>query len=547
MDMSQYKDLFISETREHLRAMNATIVALEQESGEKENIDALFRLAHSVKGMAASMGYEEIAELAHRMEDLMDQVRKGAFPFGTGVADLLLEGADLLDAMVNAVEKGSAPPDIGGLLQRLTAYRPQASEKPSPSLFEEPEPAREGGGEEKNLPEPPGGEGKAAGERRAHRTVRIKTDLLDRLINLTGELITTKERLRSTGSALGSAKLEAAVEELAGLLRELHNEVQNVRLLPFAGISERFPRVVRDLAKKSGKEVSFAVEGKETALDRGILEELSDPLVHILRNAVDHGIETPEERVAVGKERSGRIRLAARREKDQVIVTAEDDGRGMDPARLTAAAVAKGLITPEKGERLTPDEALMLTCIPGFSTAEEVTDLSGRGVGMDAVHAAIKSVGGTLAIQSEPGRGSRIILKLPPTIAIVHIFLVSCADLTLGIPITNILRILELDRTRIVGRGKRRFFLLEEEEIPLLSLNRILGLPGRRPPGKTVPTLLAEMGGRRVGLVVDRFLGQQEVYIKPLGRPLARLKGVASGAILGSGEAIFVLDVANLL
>ncbi|HLO26340.1 MAG TPA: chemotaxis protein CheA [Geobacteraceae bacterium] len=534
MDMSHYRELFISETREHLRTFSELIVALEKEPDDKENIDSLFRTAHSIKGMAAAMGYSELSTLAHKIEDLMDKVRKKVFPFAPAIADLLLEGSDFLDAMVSDIEANvTADRDFSGLVEKLVGY--------VPGVPKEAEPPQPGGEKE----ESPVEKGDVHPESR--QTVRVRTEVLDSLINLTGELITNKNRLMNIGLDLASAPLDDAMMELGKLLRELHNEVLNVRMMPFASISNRFPRIIRDLAQKSGKEVAFDIDGKEIELDRGILEQLSDPLVHILRNAVDHGLETGAERQAYGKNEQGRIRLSVSREKDLVVVTVEDDGRGMDPAKLIAAALDKGLIKPEEAKRLSPRDAFLLTCIPGFSTAREVTDVSGRGVGMDAVRSTIRSLGGSIAMDSEVGRGSRITLKLPLTIAIINVLLVKCAGLTLAVPLTSILRTLEIRRGDISSQGRHKLFFLDGEGIPLVSMNRIFGTQAPSSPGSVIPLFVGEVKGRKLGLVVDRFLGQQEVFVKPLGRPLARLKGLAGGATLGNGEVVFILDVANIL
>ena len=533
MDMSQYRELFISETRDHLRSFSELIVALEKDAEDRENIDSLFRAAHSIKGMAAAMGYGDLATLAHKIEDLMDKVRKKVSPFEPAIADLLLEGSDLLEAMLNDIEANvTIERDIGGLVEKLTGYVRGDRKEPVPP----PEDGRSAA---------PGGKGGA--HPRSRQSIRIRTDILDSLINITGELITNKNRLMNIGKDLGSAPLDDAMAELGKLLRGLHNEVLNVRMMPFSSLSDRFPRLIRDLAQKNGKKVSFEVAGKEIELDRGILEELSDPLVHLLRNAVDHGLETGAVRLASGKEERGTIRLSVSREKDQVIVVIEDDGRGMDPAKLIASALDKGLIKPEEAKALSLREALLLTCIPGFSTALKITDVSGRGVGMDVVHSTVRALGGSIAIDSEVGRGSKITVRLPLTIAIINVLLIKCANLTLAVPVTSILRTLEICRSDIVIRGKHKSLYLDGEAIPLVSMNRILGMQAAPPPGPVTPLFVGEVKGRRVGLVVDRFLGQQEVFVKALGRPMSRIKGLAGGATLGNGEVVFILDVANIL
>jgi two-component system, chemotaxis family, sensor kinase CheA len=542
VDMSKYRELFISESMEHLHSMNELIVCLEKENGDRERIDSLFRAAHSIKGMAASMGYGGIAELAHSLEDLMARVRKDSLVFDAGVADLLLEGADSLESMILDVAQGAGGDrDMADLMERISGYDPSLAVAPAvPPLSVDPAgtpPAvtKESGQGARHKPGEPG------------QTVRVKTEILDHLINTTGELITNKHRLLTIGSEIGSVRLDEALTELAKLLRELYNGVINVRMMPFATVSDRFPRMVRDLAKKSGKDVAFVVEGDNIELDRGILEELADPLIHIIRNAIDHGLEGGEERLASGKPAEGMVRLSVSREKDRIVICVEDDGRGMDPAKLLASAIEKGFLDPGKAAELTTREALLLVCIPGFSTAREVSDVSGRGVGMDAVNSTIQSLAGSLAIESKPGRGSRMILKLPLTITIINVLLAKVSPFSVAIPVTNILHTMELRSGLIATYENQKVFYMGEETVPIVSLQRIFSEQPALPAGEYVSLLITEIKGRKVGLAVDSFLGQQEVFVKPLGRPLARLRGLAGGAILGDGEIVFVLDVASLL
>ncbi len=550
MDMSQYRTLFLTESREHLRSLNDLIVDLEKDTANRETIDAIFRAAHSLKGMAASMEYSDITTLAHKMEDLMERVRKGSLSFDGGIADLLLEGADLLDAMLTDVENDIRERrNASDLVQRLTDYAPKpvavvkhdlptAKTETSPDSSSSPvapdSPPRQHDDVQK-----------LKGD--VQQTVRVKSERLDHLANLTGELITNKYRLLSIGNGLDSDRLNDALAELTKLLRNLCDEVMQLRMMPFSAITDRFPRIIRDLAKKSGKEVAFTMEENSIELDRGIVENLADPLIHILRNSVDHGIESKAERLAAGKLAKGSIRLAVRRDKDQVIVSVTDDGRGMDPAALAAAAVKKGIIGHDEARRLSPRQALMLICMPGFSTAREITDISGRGVGMDAVRSAIQSLGGELLIAAEAGQGSQITLKLPLTIAIIHALIVECAQMKVAIPVTSIMRTVELSRDQIVTTGKKKTFTLGEESIPLVSLNRILRRPPVRFTDRFIPVFISEAKGRKVGFVTDRLLGQQELFVKPLGRPLGKLNGLSGGAILGDGEVVFILDIPNLL
>ncbi|MBJ6750820.1 chemotaxis protein CheA [Geomonas anaerohicana] len=558
MDMSQYKALFLSESREYLRTIAEQVVALEQSPGERSAVDALFRGAHSLKGMAASMEYGDVVVVAHSMEDLMARVRDGAVPFDAGVADLLLEGVDLIDVLLQDVEQ-ERPSTLptGDYAQRLAIYTP-APPKAAPADQAEtqvsaveavPSPAPTTPAAAADIAPPPAAEAEKAKEPagEAGGTVRVKTELLDHLINLTGELVTNKQRLLTIAGELASPALNDAISETAKLLRSLHDEVMKVRLMPFEAISDRFQRSVRSVAKKSGKEIHFELTGREIGLDRGMLEQLVDPLNHILRNAVDHGIEESGERERGGKPARGTVRLAVTRDRDRIQITVRDDGRGMEPATMIAAAIAKGILTPEEGELLSPRQALMLSCIPGFSTAKEVTDISGRGVGMDAVNAAIQKLGGTLGIESEPGVGTTITLRLPLTIAIIHALVVQVGQVKAAIPVNAVQRTVELSRRQIETMGKRQMFQLDDEAIPLLSLNRVLGLPLGRFPDGILPLFVTEARGRRVGIVVDRLLGQHELFVKQLGRPLSKMAGVAGGATLGDGEIVAILDLAGLL
>jgi two-component system chemotaxis sensor kinase CheA len=550
MDMSQYKDLFISEVREHLQGMNEAIVALEGSPEEREQIDYLFRMAHSIKGMAASMGYGDMADLAHKMEDLMDRVRKGTIGFVSAIADLLLEGSDLLSTMLNDVEAGgSGQQDILDLVQRLAGYvPPQANESPAPGTdssaeIQDQTPSDTSRDE---LPSERSEQEISQKKPESPQNIRVKTEVLDNLVNITGELITTKNRMISLSGDVKVAGLAEAISDLSHLVRELHDEVLKVRLMPFATAVDRLPRVVRDVAKKSGKEVHFDITGKEIELDRGIVEELSDPLIHLLRNAVDHGLEFPAERAAAGKKPAGTISVTAQREKDRVLITVSDDGKGIDPQRLIASAVEKGLLRPEEANLLTPQQALMLVCLPGFSTAPQVTEVSGRGVGMDAVRASIQAIGGNLTIESTPGKGSCFTLSLPLTISIIQILLVECSPLVVGLPVTKVLRTVDIRKNEVLSRGRKKVFLLGGEEIPLVSLHRLLDLQLSPIKGENIPAVIVEMNERTVALVVDRFVGQQDVFVKPFGSPLNRMKGFLGGAILGDGQVIFIIDPSSL-
>jgi two-component system chemotaxis sensor kinase CheA len=530
MDMSQYRDLFVSEARRHLETFNSLLVQLEH-SPDREVIHEIFRHAHSLKGMAAIMQFDGIADLAHSLEDLMAKVRDGTFSLDPGLTDILLEGSDLLGSMVTVVEAddGSEFPDASDLIRRIMDFTPGQGEAIRPAS-----------GKTEQPPSPPPQHQFRQSD--SFTTVRVKTETLDRLVTITGELITTRHHLAEQCSSAASSGMAEPLRQLALQLRELRDEVFQARMLPFSVVAERFPRLVRDLAREREKEVRLRIDGGEIELDRGILEAITEPLVHLLRNAVDHGLELPDERATTGKERSGLITLSVTRKKDQVCIMVADDGRGMDPARLKDRALERGVITPDQAATMSAEEALTLIWTPGFSTAETVTGVSGRGVGMDAVRSAVRTLGGTLSMQSSVGRGSRFRLTLPLTVSIIQALLVESGPLTVALPVNAVERTLELTRDEIVEQDGGRFCSSAGIRMPLLNLHQLLG---RTPPpaaSRYIPVVVITVNGRRMGLMVDAITGQHEIFVKPLGKPFSHLKNSNGGAILGDGRIVFVMD-----
>ncbi len=541
MDMSQYHDLFISEAREHLQKISELAVQLEADREDHDVIDSLFRSAHSVKGMAASMGFTVIAGLAHKMEDLMDRVRHG-MAVDAGLFDLLLAGEERLSAMLDQIVGGGSEVTADDIIAKIEAYIPAAVE----------EPAAPAGQAEVVLPP-----AAAPPEERAvdlphnspavQQTIKVKTAVLDSFLDTTGELITVKHRLAMFAKSLHNRDFSEAVDALGRHLRDLHDQVMAVRLIPLAAVTERFPRMVRDLARKSDKEITFAMKGVEIELDRSILELLGDPLAHLLRNCIDHGIETPAERLSANKAASGMVAVSVSRVKDQVEIRVEDDGRGIEPEQIAAVAVRKGFISRDKAAGLQADEKLMLICHAGFSTADKVTEISGRGVGMDVVRTTIQSLGGTISISSVPGKGSCFLLRLPLTIAIINVLLVKVGRFTLAIPLTAVTRTLDLKREEVAFIEDQEIFFLDNEAVPLFHLGRLLNVLPDAGKAETVPLFLTELKGRKVALQIDKLLGNQEIFVKPLARPLSAIEGLCGATVLGDGEIVFILDIMNRL
>ncbi len=389
----------------------------------------------------------------------------------------------------------------------------------------------------------------------ASQTVRVDVERLDTLLNLVGELVIDRTRVAQLGrefegrfqhDELVDSLLEAAAH-IGRITDELQEHIMKARMLPIEHVFNRFPRMVRDLAQKFGKEVRLVMEGQETELDRSVIEIISDPLIHMLRNSVDHGIEPPDEREALGKPRQGTIRLSARHEENYILIEIEDDGRGMDPNRIREVAVRKGVITRDSAERLSDREALNLIFAPGFSTASQVTEVSGRGVGMDIVRSNIQRVGGVVDVDSTPGKGTRISVRLPLTLAIIRALLVKVNGQVYAIPLSSVLETLKIDSEMIQYVGGRPAIVLRGRTLPLLSLQSVFyGDQHCYQSDQPMFVVVVGLGERQIGLVVNHLIGEQEVVIKSLSRYLGEINGVSGATILGDGRVALILEVADL-
>ncbi|NJE61481.1 chemotaxis protein CheA [Thermococcus sp. 21S7] len=375
----------------------------------------------------------------------------------------------------------------------------------------------------------------------------IKVDVanLDRLMNLVGELVITKGRLEQIAERLGDRELLETLSTLSRLLTELQDEIMEMRLTPVAEVFNKFPRMVRELARKMGKEVEFVVEGADIEVDRTILDKLGDVLVHLLRNAIDHGIEPPEEREKLGKPKAGRLELIARRERSHVEIIVRDDGRGIDPEKVKKKAIERGLITPEQAAEMSNEEAINLIFLPGFSTKEQVTDVSGRGVGMDVVKDVVKSLNGSVSVHSEIGKGTTFVLKLPVSMAIIQALLIEVQGEVYAVPINNILESIEIRRENLKSIGGKEVIVLRGEIIPVIMLHELFNLPV---PGKEeFPALVVDLGAQKVAIGVDELLHKKDIVIKSLGKMLSHISGFAGATILGDGSVVLIIEINGLL
>ncbi len=644
MDLAKYRKMFIEEAREHLASASSRIVALEKAPGDDALVHELFRNAHSVKGMAASLGFSPVSELAHTMEDLLDLVRHRARVVDPPLIDLLLRGNDLLEKMVSDIEAGgeaeggadlcaeiraliAGPADansvsvpVGTGSSAATTGGTSASEAQARRLRVSfriaPESVSPGArgflavraledlGEiralrpeigviksgrygrvidaeiESSLPadhvanllgalievrdarvevadapaqEPPARVSPpqaqtAAGP--APGTVRVKTEILDRFMDTVGDLILNKAELREIARGLASEPLLEALLRMETTLENLKRQALGVRLTPLEGVFGRLPRVVRDLAQTRGRQARLEIRGGGLELDRAIVEALADPLVHLVRNALDHGIEPAGERVAAGKNPEGRILVEAYREKDVAMIHVEDDGRGLDPSWIREAAVARGILRAEEAATLDDDGAKALLFLPGMSTAAEVSEVSGRGVGLDAVKTSIQALGGSVTLASKPSCGTQFTLRIPFCAAILNALIVRVGEDFFALPFPKVLRALDVHGREFVpgssATGGGWFCRCEEELLPARSLAGLLGFPPGEGDGDFASrghgVVVAETRAGRAALLVDAFAGQEEVFVRPLAPPLSQLEALSGITVLGNGRPVLVVD-----
>ncbi|MEN8668724.1 MAG: chemotaxis protein CheA, partial [Ketobacter sp.] len=380
----------------------------------------------------------------------------------------------------------------------------------------------------------------------AENTVRVDTKRLDEIMNMVGELVLVRNRLVRLGLRTADEDLAKAVANLDVVTGDLQTAVMKTRMQPIKKVFGRFPRVVRDLARNLKKEITLELEGEETDLDKNLVEALADPLVHLVRNSVDHGIEAPDEREKIGKPRMGKVYLAAEQEGDHIVLSITDDGGGMDPAMLRRKAVEKGLMDTEAADRLSDTEAFNLIFHPGFSTKEQISDVSGRGVGMDVVKTKITQLNGTIEVHSEKNVGTRIAIKVPLTLAIMPTLMVMLGKQAFALPLVNVNEIFHLDLSRTNVVDGQEVVVVREKALPLFHLKRWL-IRGAENKDKEAHVVIVSVGTQKVGFVVDQLIGQEEVVIKPLGKMLHGTPGMAGATITGDGRIALILDIPSML
>jgi len=666
MDMNQYLDIFIEESKEHLQYMNENLLNLEKDPNSKDLLNEIFRIAHTLKGMAGTMGFSKVARLTHEMENLLHAIRNNELSISTKIIDVLFECFDTLDEYVSYIGANGEEGDLDSsqlakTLSDILHNSNEQSEITVDSSLNQPEEnineyilsvvskAKEKGLNTYNLfiklsdscmlksarafiifntlesfseiiqsnpsvediedekfdntftlvivtekganivkkeimsiseidevrisevkydekvlvtnndhnkglsevslkesdEENSESQNKKKQGNIIGKTVRVDIDRLDNLMNLVSELIIIKTRMEDMSSTSDLNNMNEAIEYLERITTNLHDAVMKVRMVPIERVFNRFPRMVRDLAKELGKEINLEMSGEETEVDRTVIDEIGDPLIHLLRNSIDHGIENPEIRLKAGKTESGTVKLKAYPDGNNVVIEVGDDGDGIDIEKVKRKAIEKGLITESKANELSKEESIDLLFKAGFSTADKISDVSGRGVGLDVVKTKIESIGGIVEVESNKGKGTKFIIRIPLTLAIIQALLINLSEEIYAIPLSSISEITTILSKDIRKVQNQEVVLYRNKTLPLIRLNTILGIADNV-INNELTVVIVKKGDKEAGLIVDNLIGQQEIVIKSLGKYLAGIKYLAGATILGNGKISLILDVNSL-
>jgi two-component system chemotaxis sensor kinase CheA len=658
MDTSEYLPMFLAECRENLQELNLAVVRLEEAPDDRETVDAIFRIAHSLKGMAATMGFEGMATLTHKMEDVLELLRQRGGGLSREVVDVLLACLDALSGAVDSIDgDGAENLDPAELVERLQALvrdqdDPEAVEEepevvggraqvrlapvgdgrvvleihavlaedaqmPAVRAFQVLAAAAEHGDVLRSVPaegEVDGFDGRivevllatdheveavaaairgvpdvadarvaeavvepveesaplvavdddgapasaavtagatgaagsgSAAKKGAHQTVRVDAERLDQLMHLMGELVVQRTHVEALSLEADVPGLSQAMQELTRSSHALQAMVMQIRMIPIEAVFMRFPRLVRDVASKLDKQVELDLVGKETELDRTVVDAIGDPLVHLIRNSLDHGLEAPEDRIAAGKAPTGKLTIAARHAGGSIAITVKDDGRGINPQKVAAVAVQRGLITREQAQLIDMRGAIELLFTPGFSTASEVGALSGRGVGMDAVREKIRELGGEVTVTSVQGEGTVNEIRLPLTLAIMSALLVEAGEQPFGIPLQRVERTMRLDDNPVRSVAGRKMLVLKDEALPLRRAVDVFGgaaggADGRAGTDTHVVIVRGQEGS--IALSVSKLIGQRELVTRPLPPNVAQEAAVSGAAVLSNGDIVLLAD-----
>jgi two-component system chemotaxis sensor kinase CheA len=538
MDLSQYKDMFCSESREYIDLLGSSTVTFEKTPDSMDLLDEMFRAAHSLKGMAATMGVSAMAELTHRLEDVFDGFRKNLIQPDSSKIGVVVEAINTLDLMLDQYDAtGSISIDSDVIKAKLIGLSRGCDRQTSD-------------GERSNtcdLDNRSVHGNELVG--RGSAIVRIDVEKLDELVNLVGELVINRTSvLEAFKTKQGSSQQHALLEQLDRVTSDLQSAVMELRMVPIKEVFDRFPRMVRGLSEETGKTVDLHIKGEDTELDRSIVNRIGEPLVHLIRNAIDHGIESIDVRRAKGKPEEGNLTVSAYHEGGYVIIAVEDDGAGISRDDVLRSAIEKKLIDDKQAQQMSDKEVLDLIFAPGFSTAQKITDVSGRGVGMDAVRDVVEALKGSVQLETDVGEGTKFLLRLPLTLSIIEAMMVEVGNEIYALPSEVVKENIIVQRRKMRRVDKGYVISNRDEIVPLVFLDSVL--ESRRKSSmeaQSFPVVIVDVNGARSGLVVDRLLGQQEIVTKALGRFTGNTPGIAGATILGSGNVALILHVNSLV
>jgi two-component system chemotaxis sensor kinase CheA len=602
---------FLTETTEMIDGLDQKFVELETQPDNKDLLNEIFRAMHSMKGSAGFLGFNHLVDVTHRAESILNKLRQGEMAVVPEIITVILETVDTVKLIMTEIRASGTDVKIpveamsqklddvlaGKLSGPAAAPTPpvapapvaaapppvQPAAPPPPQLGEilvteglaTKEQVFDALTEQSKQPDPkqPLGElliqAKAISEKALDQalqkqekhpkaeedaTIRVETRRLDSVMNLVGELVLGRNRLIKIGGVLEQTHetdpqvraLSETLTQLNLVTTDLQLAVMKTRMLPIKKVMAKLPRMVRDLSSKLGKQVRLETHGEETELDKSVADEIGDPLVHLVRNAIDHGIEMPTERHAARKPSEGLLRIAASQEGNSIVIRIQDDGKGIAPSKIKAKALQKGLISEAELATMEPREVVNLIFLPGFSTAEKVTDVSGRGVGMDVVRTNIRKMNGTVEIESEEGKGSLITIKLPLTIAIIQALMVEVERATFAIPLSSVIEAVRISKDEIKTINGREVLHLRDRVLPLLRLAKEFEIPTDKERDRFY-VVVAALGDRRIGVVVDELRSQEEVVIKSIWDYLDSIKGISGATITGEGKVVLILDISELV
>lgn len=663
MDTNAYLSMFIDESNEHLQAINECLLELENDPEQLELVQQIFRSAHTLKGMSATMGFEDLADLTHKMENVLDLVRNEKLKMNKRIFDVLFQSLDAMEMMVaDITEGGSGKADVNEIVRELEAIASgdaetdqagagsdqalqidlyqqtivkqameqnknvylldvsldeqcvmkavrafmvlealnplgevfavqpsveemerdfagtsfqigliteqskekiqqvvqQVSEVTGAAVADWPEESasssesketeerkkdRQDGQQSSDESAQKGKQARSPGRAQLSRSIRVDIERLDHVMNLFSELLIDRVRLESLAGQINHPELTEAVEHMSRISSELQELVLNLRMMPLETVFNRFPRMVRDLASQLNKKIDFIVTGKETELDRTVIEEIGDPLVHLLRNSLDHGIETTSERLEAEKPETGTIHLRAYHSGNHVMIEIEDDGRGIDRDKVLATAIKRGIVTEDQAGDLTDEQVYMLLFASGFSTADKVSDISGRGVGLDVVKSKINSLGGEVAVYSQRGKGTKFVIQLPLSLSIISAMLFKLGEETYAFPLSAVMETAIYEKQQVHHVHGNSMLEFRGQLIPLISLKDVLEVPEVKADDENeISVIIVRKGDRLAAVQVSEIAGQQEVVLKSLGSYLQNVFAVSGATILGDGQVALILD-----